>query len=234
MYTHISKIACRICITAWYKSQPTLDAGIKLTIGQPGENTGELLTLDILMALSNEDVITMQPATIGQLQYDINGEPIVFEGVCWNDGLKNDIKLYYRNYGLAICAGLGLPCTLPIGAYCAKRACENWRLYLTDKHIHYETTVIVPTSPNCCSSSFRKIPLTDIEDIQAATGLIRAGFCGLGVKLSCPTTIQIEMKGIPLCGCCCKVPVVVQLSNCDNAAEFAEAVKRQLNVICRE
>ena len=187
------------------------------------------------MALSNQDVITMQPATIGQLQYDINGEPIVFEGVCWNNGLKKDIKLYYRNYGLGICGGLGLPFTSPLGTYYAERACEKWRLYLTDKHIHYETTVIIPTSStNCCSSTFRKIPLTDIEDIQAATTIIRTGFFGWGTKLSNPTTIQIEIKEKTYCGCCCILPGVVPLFNCDNAVEFVEAVKRQLNVICRE
>ena len=94
------------------------------------------------MALSAQDVITVQPdvelvqPAAGQLQYDANGEPIIFEGICWSNGLKANVESHYFNNGLAICFGLGLPCCWPLGTYYAKRACETWRLYLTDKHIH--------------------------------------------------------------------------------------------------
>ena len=88
-----------------------------------------------------------------------------------------------------------------------------------------------PCSP---SATLRKIALTDIQGIQAATGVVKAGFCNMGTKLSTPTTIQIEQE-MPFCGCGCKLPVVTPLIyHCANAVDFVEAVKRQMNVICRE
>ena len=188
------------------------------------------------MALSVQDVITVQHAVeqlqlaAGQLQYDANGEPIVFKGICWSNGLKANVESHYQSLGLAICVGLGLPCCWPLGIYYGKRACETWRLYLTDKHIYYSITVMNPNSP---SATFRIIALTNIQGIQAATGLVKGGFCGMGVKISTPITIQIEQE-MPFCGCCCKLPTVLQLSHCINAVDFVEAVKRQMNVICRE
>ena len=189
------------------------------------------------MALSAQDVITVQPAAVelvqpaaGQLQYDANGEPIIFEGICRSNAIKASVKSYYFIAGLRIGVGLGLMCCWPLGIYLGKRACETWRLYLTDKHIHYSTTVMSPSSP---SATLRKIALTDVQGIQAATSLVKVGFCNMGTKLSMPTTIQIEQE-VSSCGCCCKLPIVFQLRYCDNAVDFVEAVKRQMNVICRE
>ena len=194
------------------------------------------------MASFDQHVIEMQPqvgAPVQQQQiFDDKGELILFEGICWSEGLKDFVHRYYCGLGIGCFFGLGLACCIPIGNCCANKACDTWRLYLTDKSLCFDTKIMY--SPQCAygSSTTFRIALTDIEAIQVVSGIVNAGCCGYGRKIASPTSIQVEIRlGSPLSAkCCCfwELPFVITVYYCHNANEFVEAVKKQMNTMIRD
>lgn len=193
------------------------------------------------MASFDQHVIEMQPqvgAPVQQQQtFDDKGELILFEGICWSEGLKHSVDGYYHTLGLRIFCGLGLTCCIPIGNCCAKKACETWRMYLTDKSLCFDNIMY---SPECAysSSTTVRIALTDIEAIQAVSCVVSAGCWGYGTKIGSPTSIHIEIKpGTPYAPkyCCYwDLPYVMKVYYCHNANELVKAVMKQMNTIVRD
>ena len=190
------------------------------------------------MALSNQDqgIVTMQQSSSRQPKYDENGDEIIFEGICWNTGLKHAVKSSYTSWGRvssAMCCMALYPLCIPIGNYCGNKACKVWRLYLTSTHIRYA----IRDGLNC-QSVVGSIALTDVTNIQAKSGTVEVRrWCYYEGKIGTPTQIQIEMR-VQACNICCchmvSTSTVFELSYCKNATEFVEAVKRQLNTMARE
>lgn len=66
--------------------------------------------------------------TSSPLRLDRNGEQILFEGECQEDGLTGHICFNY----LIASAISGCICVyLPLGYYCGRQAASSWTLYLT-------------------------------------------------------------------------------------------------------
>ena len=186
------------------------------------------------MALSSRDVIQSQPlagnTALQHQKFDDEGELIVFEGICWCEGLKKDVKLRYCFLSSST-FGLGLPLFLPLGIFCANKACDMWQLYLTSKSLCF--VQFSPGMAYCPGSRTVRIALTDIEAIQTESHLIRTGCCNCGLKIGTPTTIQIELKEgarseFALKCCFVNFPTVIAVHYCDNADEFVAAVKKQM------
>ena len=203
------------------------------------------------MASTNPAVIHTQPqphpeenptsAICSQQQMDENGELIIMEGICDQDGLKVAVSDIY--HFLAVRMGIiWLPIVLPMGIFCGAKAVGIWRVYLTSTSLHF-----VDFDPACVYfpiKSNKQIALTDIEQINLLNPVVRAGFrcCAVGTKLGSPTTVQVEIKPngakefFPLCCRCCAtdLPIVIKIDFCANAVEFVEAVKQQMVTMARE
>ena len=192
------------------------------------------------MALSSRDVIESQPlasdTALQHQKFDDEGELIVFEGVCWCEGLKKAVKLCYCSLSITT-YGLGLPLFYPLGIFCANKACDVWQLYLTSKSLCFVQFNV--GMAYCPGSRTVRIALTDIEAIQAQTRLVRAGCCNYGLKIGTPTTIHIELREgakseFSLKCCFVDLPTVIAVHYCDNADEFVAAVKKQMGIMVRE
>ena len=199
------------------------------------------------MASTNPAVIHTQPqphseenptsAICSQQQMDDNGELIIMEGICDQDGLKVAVSDYY--YFLAVRMGfIWLPIFLPIGRFCGTKAVGIWRVYLTSTSLHF-----VKFDPTCVYfpiKSNKRIALTDIEEINVVNPVVTAGCCYLGTKLTSPTTVQVEIKPngakefFSLCCRYCDLPIVINIDFCANAVQFMEAVKQQMVTMVRE
>lgn len=170
--------------------------------------------------------------------YDSNGEHILLEGKCWRKGLRIRVLKFYFGLGTAV-SGVAVLFTVPLGCLCAMRGVKKWSIYLTDKSIVFNPMLSYPEFSFFfgCQKTFR-ISITDIEEIQAQSRVIRVGCCKCGTKLSFSKTILIEVKsGTEYGKYCCglvKVPVVYEVNFCDNANEFVKAVKKQMNTIVRD
>lgn len=199
------------------------------------------------MASSDQHVIEMQPqiveagVPVQQQAFDDNGELILFEGICWREGIKAFVHSYYRALGSACFCGLGLPCCIPLGNHYANKACDTWRLYLTDKSLCFSDRLMY--GPECSNGTIGtvRIAITDIEAIQVQSRVVavKAGCCNscYGQQIAPPKTIEIEVtRGTPnSVKCCCwDLPTVLTVYYCDNADKFVEAVQKQMNTMVRD
>ena len=194
------------------------------------------------MASSGQQVIELQPqigddsAPVQEQKFDDNGELILFEGICWCDGIKTFLGDYYRRWGKATLCGLGVLCCVPLGNHYANIACDAWQLYLTNKSIYFHERLVY--GPGCIARTVC-IAITDIEAIQVESRVetVDEGCGCLGQKIAPPKTIDIEIrKGTPNAVKCCgwELSTVLRLEYCDNADEFVEAVKRQMTTMVRD
>ena len=100
------------------------------------------------MASSGQQVIELQPqigddsAPVQEQKFDDNGELILFEGLCWCDGVKTFVSDYYCMLGKATLCGLGLLCCVTLGNHYIKIACDAWQLYLTNKSICFSDRLV--------------------------------------------------------------------------------------------
>ena len=142
---------------------------------------------------------------------DEDGNIIIFEGVCSRKSLRTEICCNYSGVGAVSSVGAGglvillLFCVLvPLGVYCGRKAAEQWRLYLTASAIFY-----LHQGQFNINNQMKGIQLRDIEKISALD----------------ETTIIIRLKGKSKKG----KDIVMVLNHCENAAEFVEAVKKQIS-----
>ena len=207
------------------------------------------------MATSGNDVVITQPqshSAVASLKFtsspirnqisDTNGETILFEGKCLTEALMRYVMQFYFQ-GCYICCRsiIGIPCALfclPVGACCGVVARNIWSLYLTNTSICFRE--FSPTLACCYSCTSNKIiALSDINDIRTVslppvTVMKKSCCCPqyAGTVISPPTSIQIELKeGVSSTLCCGKPPKVIQIDFCENATEFVEKVKQQMNVL---
>lgn len=140
---------------------------------------------------------------------DENGDAILFEGECRKKEVKEEVCYNYVNMSAIV----GMMCVfIPMGIYCGKAAAQSWSLYLTKSAVHY-----LFQGPYNCDRKNWDIPLTDIK----------------GISVPDQHAIVIEMEracvyryvGRPWLG---RGSTSITLTHCDNAREFVEAVKQQM------
>ncbi len=161
-------------------------------------------------------------------KFDENGEAIIAEGLCNRQNVCCQTCLCYYFVGFFCCMILLFPVGLVLcilGCFYSKRASDAWRLYLTPTSLHYSQQTF---STYCYKEVV--VPLSDIEDcfVQEA---IRGTEGGGGVIIK-NIKVKIDRSKIEeyLSGLqrCCALPDYLEMTNIENADDFAAAVKRQL------
>ena len=80
----------------------------------------------------------------------------------------------------------------------------------------------------------KQISLIDITEIKAVGWFADAGYCGLGTRITTPSTVLMELRPdaakqfLPI-GCnCCSLPTVLTIYCNEDPTDFVTAVKQSM------
>lgn len=167
--------------------------------------------------------ITMEPQ--GQHQSSVsvtegrcneNGEQIIIEAECHKSSVYCDA--IFKIFLLSIISLLGILILIPLAFFLTCAAMKNWRLYLTQKAIHYHAL-----SLDCLGGRSWVIPLSYIKEIHAIPVQKQ-----IWLKMEISKVRKFIFVGK---ACCCfKDPEHAHLilQYVKNSEEFVQAVKGEL------
>lgn len=155
----------------------------------------------------------MEPQTQQQnRKLDKNGDEIIIEGVCYNNGVY--LEFFLRTLAVSIISLLGMLIAIPIGIVLAKAAVKSFQLYLTKKSICYHRAY-----PSFCGVPTWVIPLSYITNIEAV------GSSSIWIYMENKRIVEY-LGGSPWPFC---APSYLVLSNVKNCEEFVHAVKGEIS-----